>query len=238
MPSTKYCEDVHKSRSGCGSNLKRCCRSSSSILQVARIGDVLVLGQVLKVMCIGRDIRGNLKLSRKSVMSPEEEAELAALSKTPPAEENTSLLPEDVQSVQPESLLKRIDRQINASTLEVIGISSPPVPSVVEVTESVITVSSERVVVTTVSSESSDGSEKEDAPSASSIKTERQTSKTGKSSTAKAGSVGSEEEAPSADAAAADGASSARSSAKTSRRPGGRAKPKAKLNPDDAGVVE
>lgn len=42
--------------------------------QVERIGDVITLGQHLKVVCIGRDMRGNLKLSRKAAMTPEEES--------------------------------------------------------------------------------------------------------------------------------------------------------------------
>ncbi|KAL2612867.1 hypothetical protein R1flu_024559 [Riccia fluitans] len=42
--------------------------------KIQSIGDVLMLGQQLKVICIGRDIRGNMKLSRKAAMTPEEES--------------------------------------------------------------------------------------------------------------------------------------------------------------------
>ncbi|CAM6101524.1 unnamed protein product [Calypogeia fissa] len=190
--------------------------------KVARIGDVLMLGQVLKVICIGRDIRGNLKLSRKAAVSPEEEMQFAAQPKTStsPAERNTTLR-EEVQSIQPESVLQQFERKINTHTLLVDGTSSP-LQSVSQVMEP----ATQPVVVTTVSSETSDRSEKE--ASSASGKTERQAPKTRK------GAVVGVEEPVLTDAA--DEVPSPKSSTRTTRKPAGRAKPKAKVNQEDAGV--
>lgn len=38
--------------------------------RIERISDYLVIGQELSVVCIGRDLRGNLKLSRKMTLPP------------------------------------------------------------------------------------------------------------------------------------------------------------------------
>jgi hypothetical protein len=73
-----------------------------------------MLGQVLKVVCLGRDIRGNLKLSRKAAMKPEEEVQtvpqpedstLAAETKTINAEDTQPPKPE--KSSQSETVSKR-----------------------------------------------------------------------------------------------------------------------------------
>ncbi len=73
--------------------------------RIERVTDFLTLGQQLSVVCIGRDLRGNLKLSRKAILPP------------PPALQ--TVLETDVDTLQPStaSLLKaaQLKRLMNDS---------------------------------------------------------------------------------------------------------------------------
>lgn len=51
--------------------------------RIERVADYLTVGQQLAVVCIGRDLRGNLKLSRKSTLPDPAVLEVVAVTEIP-----------------------------------------------------------------------------------------------------------------------------------------------------------
>ncbi|KAG6546742.1 hypothetical protein Mapa_011931 [Marchantia paleacea] len=152
--------------------------------KVASIGDVLMLGQQLKVVCIGRDMRGNLKLSRKAAMSSEEEsaiviAKTSIISKAASGVlEKSSSLGNQIKSSVSEGFLKQTSEQRVRTTSrveEVIGDSSSSLSSdlsrgTVKVTEEVsFSTSTESTPSTTTTTTTESHKRRRASPASSSL---------------------------------------------------------------------
>lgn len=141
-----------------------------------------MLGQQLKVVCIGRDMRGNLKLSRKAAMSPEEESAIViaktfSISKAASGvlEKSTSLGNQIKSSVSEGFLKQTSEQRVRTSSRveEVIGDVSSSLKSdmsrgTVEVTEEVsVSTSTESTPSTTTTTTTNESHKRRRASPAS-----------------------------------------------------------------------